>query len=321
MFKVSPSNIYNYPVCCPSGSTGSIGPHAITPGSSYQILHTNFAATAAEWTTDLPVPGDLDVSGSSSFTGNGLFLNDLAVQNDFNVNSGDCSINTGELLVLLGDSTLQSLDVGGNLSFNSVSGSPNQYLKKTSPSTQAFSNIIASDITASSDLTVLTSAGGIAQWLLPTPVNRIVFGTSFDAQNINQVGPSPALFSTLPFINLATSTGSPITGISQPSVTEFLIGTAGNYLCDISGYIDSASTGLGNSVVTLSIEVAGIESQRSCVTCNANYSFSGTISFLAAAGQIVRVLLRRVVGTGTLLTHTLGSPLPNYASSIIFRLF
>lgn len=309
-----------------TGGTGSIhwgyiDNTDIDPGLPNQLLQTNVAGNAVEWTSNVKVPGTLGVTGASTFTGNALFQNDLAIVNDLNVNNGDLSVNNGELLVLVGDSTLQSVDVNGNLSFNSVSGVTGQYLKKTSPTTQAFSNIIASDITASSDLTVLTSAGGIAQWLLPTPVRRIIYGTTFSAQNLNAAaGPSAANFSTLAFINLATSTGSPITGISQPSGTQFTIGTLGNYLCNINGYIDPASTGLGNSIVTLSVEIAGIESQRTCVVCNGNYSFSGSISFLAAAGQIVRVLLRRVVGTNTLNTFAEGAALPNYASTILFTL-
>lgn len=309
-----------------TGGTGSIhwgyiDNTDIDPGLPNQLLQTNPAGNSVEWTSNVQVPGTLGVTGASTFTGNGLFENDLAVVNDLNVNNGDLSVNNGELLVLVGDSTLQSVDVNGNLSFNSVSGTTNQYLKKTSSTTQAFSNIIASDITASTDLTVLTSAGGITQWLLPTAVRRIIYGTTFSAQNINAaVGPVAANFSTLAFMNVATSTGSPITGISQPSGTQFTMGAVGNYLCTINGYIDPTSTGLGNSIVTLSVEVSGTESQRTCVVCNGNYSFSGSISFLASAGQIVRILLRRVVGTSALNTFAEGSILPNYSSTIMFSL-
>lgn len=335
-----------------TGGTGSIhwgyiDNTDIDPGLPNQLLQTNPAGNSVEWTSNVQVPGTLGVTGASTFTGNGLFENDLAVVNDLNVNNGDLSVNNGELLVLVGDSTLQSVDVNGNLSFNSVSGVTGNVLIKTSPTTQnwgnitaslispgsnnqalmtrsgnvTFSNIIASDITAGTNLSVLTSAGGISQWLVPTPVNRIVFGTTFSAQDLNAaVGPVAANFSTLAFMNVATSTGSPIVGITQPSGTQFTIGTLGNYLCNINGYIDPTSTGLGNSILSLSVEVGGSESQRTCVVCNGNYSFSGSISFLAAAGQVVRILLRRVVGTGTLNTFAEGSGLPNYSSTIMFSL-
>jgi hypothetical protein len=204
--------------------------------------------------------------------------------------------------------------------FNGVSGTANQYLKKTGAATQSFQNIIASDITAGTNSSVLSSFGGVSQWIVPTNVRKIVCGTTFTAQNLNQVGPVAATFSTLQFMNIATSTVAAVVGITQPSATQFTIGTTGNYNVNINGYIDPASTGLGNSIVTLSVEVGGTESQRTCIVCNGNYSFSGDISFLATAGQIVRIILRRVVGTGTLNTFAEGAALPNYASTILFSL-
>jgi len=289
----------------------TFGPSALTPGDPYQLLQTNAAGTAAEWTDNVQVQGNLTVEGSTLLKSNVNCDQTLTV---------DGNTFCGADLNITGQTTATIVDITGNLLFNGVSGTANQYLKKTGAATQSFQNIIASDITAGTNSSVLSSFGGVSQWIVPTNVRKIVCGTTFTAQNLNQVGPVAATFSTLQFMNIASSTVAAVVGITQPSATQFTIGTTGNYNVNINGYIDPASTGLGNSIVTLSVEVGGTESQRTCIVCNGNYSFSGDISFLATAGQIVRIILRRVVGTGTLNTFAEGAALPNYASTILFSL-
>lgn len=289
----------------------------ITPGLANQILHTNALATDAEWTSNLIIPGNCDVDVNLVVAGSSTFQSNVDCDQVLNVD-GNTFCNAA--LTVTGQTTTGDLDVEGDLQFLGVSGTSGQFLKKTGVATQSFQNIVAADMTAGAANSVLTSAGGISQWIVPTASRRIVYGTTFSAQNINQVGPVAANFSTLNFTSIASSTGSPIVGITQPSGTQFMIGTTGTYLANITGYIDPTSTGLGNSIVSLSIEVGGIESQQSCVVCNGNYSFGGSIWFSAVAGQIVRILLRRVVGVGTLNTFADGAGLPNFASTIVFNL-
>lgn len=292
-------------------------PSDLTPGLANQILHTNSLGTAAEWTSSLVIPGNCDINTNLLVAGSSTFQSNVDCDQVLSVD-GNTFCNAD--LVVLGDTTVGALDVNGDLQFVGVSGTSGQFLKKTGAVTQSFQNIVAADITAGAANSVLTSAGGISQWIVPTASRRIVYGTTFSAQDINQVGPVAADFSTLNFTSLASSTGSPIVGITQPSGTQFTIGTTGTYLANITGYIDPTSTGLGNSIVSLSIEVGGIESQQSCVVCNGNYSFNGSIWFSGVAGQIVRILLRRVVGVGTLNTFADGAGLPNFASTIVFNL-
>ena len=248
-----------------------------TPG---QVLATNAFGTAGEWTSSLSLPGSLTVNGITTLN------------------------NTTNLT--------------GDLRFNNIPGSVGQYLKKTGAATQAFSNILPADMTAGSDYNVLTSFSGTAQWYPQPQIKRVIYGTYFTAQNINAaVGPSALTFDTSPFTNIASSTTTPIVGISQPSNTQFNIGNINNYVITIAGYIDAASTGLGNSIVTLSLEVDGTERQDAVLVCNGNYSFSGSFPPIAfSAGQVIRVLARRVTGTGTLNTNASGSALPNFASTI-----
>jgi len=201
-------------------------------------------------------------------------------------------------------------------------GLANQILQTNSLGTAAaWQNLVvpATSITAGADYTVLTSAGGSALWITPPVVNQIKYGTTFLAQDINAAaGPTALQFSTSTFINSAISNvGAPV-NITQPSATEFTIGTSSVYNIDITGYIDPASAGLGNSVVTLSLEVAGTEKTDYCIVCSGNYSFSGRFpAVFITAGQNIRVLARRVVGTSALTTFANGLPAPSFASSIL----
>ena len=176
-----------------------------------------------------------------------------------------------------------------------------------------------SNIAAGPDNSVLTSFGGAVFWNVPNKINFIKYGTVFTAQNLNAAMGFPIAlsFSTNPFANTSASTVGLVTGISQPSATQFTIGTTGAYNVDITGYIDPASAGLGNSIVTLSLEVGGIEKTDYCIVCNGNYSFSGRFpSFAGVAGQNIRIIARRVVGVAALNTFAAGLPAPSFASSI-----
>jgi len=380
----------------------TIDPSVLNPGTSLQIMHTNSAGTAAEWTSNLEVPGTakfdstLLVLGSTTLDStvlcnqtltvdNNLFVNDsIVLQNDMQVALGDLTVNAGsttlqgldvngdlqlsgtsgtagqiivktspttqawqnlsvtpstispgtanQLLVTnVGGTAAQwasnvivpgSLNVAGDLQFNSVSGSAGQFVKKTSGTTQAFSNIVASDITAGADRTLLTSLGGVAQWLTPTTVRNIKYGTTFTAQDLNAgVGPTAVTFSTIPFLSINTTNTAPVTGITQPSSTQFVINDTGSYNVTITGYIDPTSLGIGNTVFALSTEVAGTEQQVGCVVCSANYSFSGTIPGLTiTSGQVLRILVRRIVGTRPMSTFSSASAVPSFASNIVISL-
>lgn len=403
----------------------TIKPQDITPGLANQIFHVKSDGSAAEWTSNLTVPGNLDVAtgtlhvgGSSVFDSNSQCLQDFVVGGDLivsdnvTVTNNDLTLINGNLFVDAGSTSLVNTNITGNLQFNGVSGTNGQFLKKTGAGTQAFSNItstnispgtdgqalmtrsgfslwsnilisditaglanqimvtnsagtsptwtsnltvpgitnllgnlqfnsvsgttgqfikktgvatqafaniVASDITAGSNNTVLTSAGGVSQWIAPTVINFIKYGTTFTNQNINSAaGPTALSFSTSPFIDSAVATSGVAVNITQPSATQFTIGTTNTYNIDITGFIDSTSTGIGNSVVSLSVEVAGTEKSDYAIVCNANYSFSGRFPGIAiVAGQNIRILARRIAGTNPLNTFTAGTGAPSFASSIL----
>lgn len=201
-------------------------------------------------------------------------------------------------------------------------GLANQILQTDSLGTAAaWQNLVvpATSITAGADYTVLTSAGGSALWITPPVVNQIKYGTTFLAQDINAAaGPTALQFSTSAFINSAISNVGVPVNITQPSATEFTIGTSSVYNIDITGYVRFTPDGLGNPIVTLSLEVAGTEKTDYCIVCSDNYSFSGRFpAVFITAGQNIRVLARRVVRDKALTTFANGLPAPSFASSIL----
>ena len=175
-----------------------------------------------------------------------------------------------------------------------------------------------SNIAAGADYTVLTSAGGSALWITPPVVNQIKYGTTFLAQDINAAaGPTALQFSTSTFINSAISNVGVPVNITQPSATQFTIGTSSVYNIDITGYVRFTPDGGGNPIVTLSLEVAGTEKTDYCIVCSDTYSFSGRFpAVFITAGQNIRVLARRVARDKALTTFANGLPAPSFASSI-----
>jgi len=51
-------------------SSAAVDVSKLADGSSYQLLHTNAAGTGVEWTSNIDVPGTLDVTGISTFDNN-----------------------------------------------------------------------------------------------------------------------------------------------------------------------------------------------------------------------------------------------------------
>ena len=274
------------------------------PGTVGQVL-TKTGATTQDWkdlTTDILTPGLANQILHTDSTGAlAEWVSNIEVPGDLKIN---------------GDT-----DIVSDLQFNGSSGTSGQYLVKTGAATQSWQNLSVStdSITAGADYAVLTSAGGSALWITPSVVNQIKYGTTFLAQDINAAaGPTALQFSTSTFIDSAISNVGVPVNITQPSATEFTIGTSSVYNIDITGYVHFTPDGLGNPVVTLSLEVAGTEKTDYCIVCSDNYSFSGRFpAVFITAGQNIRVLARRVARDKALTTFANGLPAPSFASSIL----
>ena len=274
------------------------------PGTVGQVL-TKTGATTQDWkdlTTDILTPGLANQILHTDSTGAlAEWVSNIEVPGDLKIN---------------GDT-----DIVSDLQFNGSSGTSGQYLVKTGAATQSWQNLSVStdSITAGADYAVLTSAGGSALWITPSVVNQIKYGTTFLAQDINAAaGPTALQFSTSTFIDSAISNVGVPVNITQPSATEFTIGTSSVYNIDITGYVRFTPDGLGNPVVTLSLEVAGTEKTDYCIVCSDNYSFSGRFpAVFITAGQNIRVLARRVARDKALTTFANGLPAPSFASSIL----
>ena len=195
------------------------------------------------------------------------------------------------------DVSVNDLNVNGNMTFNNAAAAIGAVLTRTTLTDQA--------------------------WQTPTPVKLIRFAGYFGAQDLNiSAGPNPVVFDIVSSIsNIASTTFGSITGITQPSATTFQTGTTGTYDIAILGYIDPTSTGIGNSDITLSIEVGGTELANACVCNSTSHNFSGTFpSVVIPAATNVRVIVRRVTGTNPLNTFASGTAVPSYSSTISFSL-
>src|ERR1043166_7926079 len=145
----------------------TIKPGDITPGTARQLLQTNAGATAAQWTSNIDIPGTLDC------TGNAVFDSDLAVTNDLNVINGDLTLANGRLSVLVdgisveGNSAFNNaLNIDGEITLNSVSGTANQTIVSDGLGNQIWSMIPASGINhgTANQLLVTNSLGTASQW-------------------------------------------------------------------------------------------------------------------------------------------------------------
>jgi len=282
----------------------AIDPGDITPGLPNQIFHVTSDGSACEFTSDVIIPGllnvdsTLNVDGSSTFQSNSLFNQNLVVDQDLIINNGNITITNGELDVPIGNTSLASLNITGNLTFNGSSGINSQVLGKTGPFSQT--------------------------WISLIPVNLIRYVAYFNSQDLNAIaGVSPAVFNTSvqqSNVTRTTSTISLLIGFSQSSSTVFTTGHTAIYDADFNIYIDHSSSGIGNSIVTVSLEIAGVE-QPFCLCNNSGNFISGKIASVAiTAGANVRVLLRRIVGTGQLNIFGFPSVVPNFSSTVCFSL-
>jgi hypothetical protein len=88
------SQISAYPLVNADIATGAeIAVSKLADGTARQLLQTDAAGTGVEWTSNIDVPGTLDVTGAATFD------NNLTVQGDLYVNGTEVIINTQTLEV------------------------------------------------------------------------------------------------------------------------------------------------------------------------------------------------------------------------------
>lgn len=164
----------------------SLKPGDLTPGLARQLLQTNSAATAAEWTSNIDIPGTLDC------TGNAVFDGDLTVTNDLNIVNGDVTLANGGLSVLVdgisieGNSSFNNdLNIDGEITLNFVSGTANQTIVSDGAGNQIWSSVPASGIAPGTAFQVLqtNSLGTASVWV----DNIFVPGTITATGNLSSV--------------------------------------------------------------------------------------------------------------------------------------
>lgn len=216
----------------PSWQVLAVAPSSITPGTTDQILITSGGVPI--WSSNLRVPGTLGVTGASTFTGNGLFQNDLAVIGDFNVTDGDLTVGNGKLDVLVGNTTLQGVDIDGVLTFNGAAGSSgNIIVSNGSGQAWASPSFSPSSITAGTNGYLLKSVGGVSTWTAPALTN--IPGTSTVNQVLQSDGAGNAVYNTnitLPgsLLTNGTFTAGGIANLNGNLQFAAVSGSSGNFV-------------------------------------------------------------------------------------------
>jgi hypothetical protein len=281
----------------------TFAPSVITPGTARQLLQTNAGATAAEWTSNVDIPGTLDV------TGNAVFDVDLAVTNDLNVINGDANIVNGDLNVSNGNITVATGDIdvstgdvrivgdlslGGNLSLNAVSGTSGQYVKKTGATTQTWSDFAAGDIKGGTLNQVLQSdgTGGVFN------SNVIIPGTLTTTGTLTTNG-TANITADLQFAGVAGTSGQVLkkTGVAtQAFATLSASDTKGGTLNQV---MQSDGTG---GVFNTNVTIPGT------LTCNSTATITGNFTASSAANIVGNLQFNGVSGSsGQYLKKTSGT--------------
>lgn len=294
----------------------------VSPGALNQVMVTQNVLPGptleAVWSNSLELPADLTVNGQSTtlnlqVNGFTTLVNAVSINGDLQFNNVSGPIGGFLKKTLANDQSFQTF------ALTDIPAGPNNRALFTRSGTTSWSSIGPSDITPGIDGQILQTVTGTPTWITPSTIRMIRYGTNFTAQDLNaDAGPSFVSFSTSPFTNLASSS----VGISQSSATDFTIGTTGTYDISLCGFIDPASTGISDSIITLSVQVNGAELTRTCVTSHL-MCFSGTIpSVIVTAGSTVRIIRRRLApfGSNTLVTYGPPATLPNYLSTVTFAL-
>lgn len=168
----------------------------INVGQPYDLIQTNAAGTAPEWTENIRI-NNIDIGGAISLDGS-IPISDSIILVD---NLGNPSFNklpqnliqpgpANTVMTTNSAGTISqwssNVSVNGNLIFNGVNGTTGQYVKK-SGGTQVWSNIAIGDITPGSNGQVAIVSGGLATWgnIPPTTINP---GTPYQIVETNSAG-------------------------------------------------------------------------------------------------------------------------------------
>lgn len=243
----------------------------VNVGQAYDLIQTNAAGTAPEWTENIRI-NDIDIRGSVSLDGS-IPISDsvILVDNLGNPSFGDLPANLLEpgpantVMTTNSSGTVSqwssNVSVNGNLIFNGVNGTTGQFVKK-SGGTQVWANIQTGDITpGTAGQVIATDMGGNAIWT--TPPSVIAPGSAYEILETN-----------------STATG--IEWTNQYKGNSFLLtGNPSNFQSVFSRYYSSymdlelyavpiGGTGLISQSVTIRVYYVVM---GNCVSCNIN-SFS-----------------------------------------------
>lgn len=163
-------------------------PGDIDPGTANQVLVTNGAGTATQWTSNVVVPGTFNVVGNTSVTTGDLtlFNGDLEIQSGGATIVGNLNNNFGAT------ATFTNTNITGDLQFAGSGGVVGNVIKKTGAATQAWGDFNAADVKGGTLNQVLQSDGtsGVFNTNVTLPGNLTLNapGNILTASTVNVTG-------------------------------------------------------------------------------------------------------------------------------------
>jgi hypothetical protein len=200
-FNGTSPTVNQVPLCTGPGvvAWSAVPPSSsITPGTSRQILQTNAAGTASEWTSSIEVLGTLECDGLATFdsdinlsVGTLKFAGASGTTGNFVKSTGSAQVwsniaasdvkggTTGQLLQSDGTNAVfntnitvpgtltstgtftanNTANLTGDLQIASSSGTSGNFLKKTGAATQAWTNLAVTDVKGGTNGQVMVSNG------------------------------------------------------------------------------------------------------------------------------------------------------------------
>lgn len=290
-------------------STAAVDVSKLADGSSYQLLHTNAAGTGVEWTSNIDVPGTLDVTGVSTFDNNVTIAGTLTATGT--------SISLDSPIVTIKDSNIQLGTVSSPTDVTADGGGLT--LKGSTDKTFGWSN--STDAWTSSEHIDLASGKSYyvngSQVLSETSLGAGVTGSSLTGVGTISTGTWQGSPISDAYLGTITTSGK----VANSATTATNLNTANAIVSrDASGDFTArniTATLLGNANTASALQTARTISLAGDLTGSASFDGSANITINTTASFVGTTNLSYDSATRVIASDTgTDATLPLFSSTI-----
>ena len=290
-------------------ATAEIDVSKLADGSSYQLIHTNAAGTGVEWTSNIDVPGTLDVTGIATFD------NNVAISGTLTATGTSISLDSP--IVTIKDSNIQLGTVSTPTDITADGGGLT--LKGSTDKTFAWVN--STDAWTSSEH--INLASGKSYFVNGNQVlGETALGAGVTNSSLTSVGTiSTGTWQGSQIVDayLATITTSGKVANSATTATNLNTGNS-IVACDASGDFTArnvTATLLGNATTASALETARTISLAGDLTGSASFDGSANITINTTASFVGTTNLSYDSATRVIASDTgTDATLPLFSSTI-----